>query len=219
MFKAIRNSVLLAGLCATAQGCVSASPVAYSGLSSSSQLAPNPRDDTGRVPYSFTTQVDWSKYRSIIIDPVVIYQGPDQQFEKMSATNKAAIASYMQTRFTERLKSRFALATKPAADTLRLRLTLTGAKENTPVLGTFSRFDVAGGVYNTVQTMRDREGSLTGSVIYAVEVFDARDNRLLKAFVSKQYPSPVNIKASMGALTAAQAGIDKGADALLTQLR
>ena len=43
-------------------------------------------------------------------------------------------------------KSRFVLAGKPGPNTLRVRLTLTGAKANTPVLGTLSRFDIAGGV-------------------------------------------------------------------------
>ena len=87
------------------------------------------------------------------------------------------------------------------------------------MLGTLSRFDMAGAVYKGVQAARDGEGSLTGSVIYAVEIFDATTSRLLGAFVSKQYPNPYNIKASVGALAAAEAGIDKGADSLMAQLR
>jgi hypothetical protein len=74
-------------------------------------------------------------------------------------------------------------------------------------------------VYNGVQAARDGEGTMTGSVIYAVEIFDAATSNLLSAFVSKQYPSPLNIKASVGPLTAAEAGLDKGADALLAQFR
>jgi hypothetical protein len=201
------------------QGCVSADPIAYSGLSSSAELAPNPRDTTGRVPYSYSTAVDWKQFSSVIVDPVVIYRGADGQFGKMPAGDRAAIASYMQDRFTERLKSRFTLTSQAGPNTLRVRLTLTGAKANTPVPGTLSRFDIAGGVYNTVPTARDREGSLTGSVLYAVEIFDAGTNRLLKASVTKQYPSPVNIKASMQPLAAAQAGVNKGADALVAQLK
>lgn len=60
---------------------------------------------------------------------------------------------------------------------------------------------------------------MTGSVIYTVEIFDAATSRLLSAFVTKQYPSPYNIGASVGSLAAAQAGIDKGADALMAQLK
>ena len=62
-------------------------------------------------------------------------------------------------------------------------------------------------------------GSLTGSVVYAVEIFDAPTSRLLGAFVTKQYPPPYDIKASVGPLAAAEAGMDKGAEALIAQLR
>jgi hypothetical protein len=206
-------------LCAVLMGCANVTPVPYSEVASSSYLAPNPSDASGRIPYRYSTAVDWRTYNKIIIEPVVIYRGPDQQFGDMSETDKASLASYMQTRFAAKLGSRFTLASHRAPNTLRVRLTLTGAAINTPVLGTLSRFDVAGIVYNGVQTARDGEGSLTGSVIYAVEIFDAANSRLITAFVSKQYPSPYNIKASVEPLAAAEAGIDKGADALMAQLR
>jgi hypothetical protein len=40
-----------------------------------------------------------------------------------------------------------------------------------------------------------------------------------RGVVSKQYPPPYDIQASVGSLAAAQAGIDKGADALAAQFR
>jgi len=53
---------------------------------------------------------------------------------------------------------------------------------------------------------------LSGSVSYAVEIYDAGTNRLLGAYVSKQYPNAMNVKASIGGLGAAKAGIRKGAE-------
>lgn len=206
-------------LCVTMAGCTGVQPVAYSEVASSSYLAPNPSDNSGRMPYRYATQVDWRAYNKIMLEPVAIYRGADQQFGDMSEQDKAALAGYMQAKFAERLRSRFAVVNQRGPNTLRVRLTLTGAVANTPVLGTLSRFDIGGAVYNGVQTMRDGEGSMTGSVIYTVEIFDAANSRLLGAFVSKQFPTPYDIKASIGPLTAAQAGIDKGAEALLAQLR
>ena len=206
-------------LCAALAGCASVTPVPYSEVASSSYLAPNPSDRSGRIPYRYSTDVDWRAYNKVMLDPVVIYRGPDQQFGELSGTDKAALANYMRTRFAKELGSRFAIASQRGPNTLRVRLTLTGAVANTPVLGTLSRFDVAGLVYNGVQTARDGEGSLTGSVIYAVEIFDAANSRLLSAFVTKQYPNPYDVKASVGRLTAAEAGIDKGAEALMAQLQ
>lgn len=200
-------------------GCASVKPVAVSGIASSSYLKPNTADDADRVPYQYATQADWRKYRRLMIDPVVVYRGADNQFGDMSDLDKVALAAHMQSAFAQTLRTRFELADGAGPNTLRLKLTLTGAATSTPVLATLSRFDIAGGLYNGVQTVRGGEGTFTGSVIYAVELYDASTNRLLSAYVTKQYPSPWNIGASFGSLGAAKAGIEKGADALLAQLR
>ncbi|WP_027521409.1 DUF3313 domain-containing protein [Bradyrhizobium sp. Ec3.3] len=205
-------------LCAVVVGCASVTPVPYSEMASSAYMAPDKSDTSGRVPYRYATQVDWRTYNKVILDPVVIYRGKDHQFGDMSDKDKATLAAYMQNRFADKLRSRFALVTARGPNTLRVRLTLTGAVANTPVLGTLSRFDVAGAVYNGVQAARDGEGTLTGSVIYGVEIFDASTSRLLSAYVTKQYPGAYDIKASVGSLAAATAGIDKGADAFMAQL-
>ncbi|MGJ4997885.1 DUF3313 domain-containing protein [Bradyrhizobium sp. HKCCYLS3077] len=209
-------AVAATGFCA---GCNTVAPVAYSEVASSRYLAPNPSDASGRIPYRYAAATDWRGYDKAILEPVVIYRGRDHQFGDMSEQDKAKLATYMHTRFQESLATRFQLVGQRGPNTLRLRLTLTGAVTTTPVLGTASRFDLAGAVYNGVQSARDGEGLLTGSVFYAAEIFDAANGRLLNAFVSKQYPAPYDIPASVGALAAAQAGIDKGADALVAQLR
>lgn len=220
MYQSIKASHLAAvALCAALVGCASVRPVAYSGVASSAELASNPQKGSAHFPYRYSTSVDWGTYSRIILDPVVIYRDADNQFGKMSEADKAALASYMHDEFAEKLKTRFALVNNVAPGTMRVRLTLTGAATNTPVLSTLTRFDLSGGLYNGVQAVRGREGAFTGSVIYAVEIYDATDDRLLGAFVSKQYPNPYNLAAGMGSLAAAKAGIRKGADALTDQLR
>ncbi len=211
--------LMTAGLCVSLIGCMSAQPVPYAGLASSPLLVANEGGTSPHIPFAYATEVDWRRYSRMIIEPVVIYDGPDSQFGTLSADDKARLSRALQAEFTARLATRFEIVEKPAPGTLRLRLTLTGARTTTPVLGTLSRFDVAGGVYNGIQTVRGGEGALTGSVTYAVEIFDATNGRLLKAEVSKRYPSPFNIKASVGALKASEVGIVLGADALLAELR
>lgn len=105
------------------------------------------------------------------------------------------------------------------ADTVRIRITLTGAKPNKRVIGTIMKVDIGGGSYNAVQAARGKEGAFSGSVSYAVEIFDAQSNRLLAAYVEKQYPSALNIKASLGAYDATKAGIRKGADQFVQGLQ
>lgn len=213
-----RLAVAVACLSITLAGCSNVQPAKYAGIASSSSLRADAQGKSWRVPYEYTSQVNWSAYRSVILEPVAVYQGADHQFGDMSTTDKSALASYMQTTFAKKLRTRFNLADTPAPNTLRLKLTLTGGDTTTPVISTLSRFDIAGGLYNGVQTVRGREGAFTGYVMYAVEIYDASTNRLLRAYVSKQYPNPMNIGASFGSLGAAKTGIDKGADALVAQL-
>lgn len=219
MSMSIAMKGLLVGAAGTAlAACASPEPVVYSGIASSTQLVPNKKRDSAKVPFRYAAPVEWRSYSRIIIEPVAIYGGPDQQFGDMSDADKVELANYMRSRFTERLGTRFARVTDPALHTLRLKLTLTGAATNTPVLATLSRFDIAGGLYNGVQAVRGGEGSFSGAVMYAVEIYDAPSDRLLNAFVAKQFPGALNIGASLGSLAAAKTGIDKGADALAEEL-
>jgi hypothetical protein len=71
---------------------------------------------------------------------------------------------------------------------------------------------------NGVQSIRGGQGAFSGSVSYAVEVYDGASGQLLKAYVSKQYPNAMNLPAAFGSLGAAKTGLDKGADALVAQL-
>ncbi|NTI78458.1 DUF3313 domain-containing protein [Rhizobium rhizogenes] len=199
--------------------CTTADPTAYTGLASAQHLKTDPSDRSGRIPYRYNSGASWRQYDKVIVDPVTVYRGQDNQFVKVSEQDKSALASYMQSQFTQKLRTRFSVVTSPSPGTLRVHLTLTGARATTPILGPFSHLDVGGGVYNLVQAARDKEGSMTGSVAYAVEIYDATTNTLLSAYVSKQYPNAMNVGASFGALKASQVAIDKGADALLAQLR
>jgi hypothetical protein len=179
----------------------------------------NQRDTTGRMPYEYKADINWAKYTAVIVDPVVVYNGTDNHFEKISDEDKENLAKYMQVEFTDKLSRRFRNAVVPGNDAMRIKLTLTGAKANTNVLNTVMHFDLLGGPYNAVQAVRDKEGMLSGSVSFAVEIYDSSTNALLGAYVAKQYPNAWNLPAGMGSMAAAEVGIQKGADQLVAYLR
>jgi uncharacterized lipoprotein YmbA len=212
---------------ASLSGCSGTEPLRYTDLAAAPYLQPNTGEDSARTPYRTAQRVDWRGYDKAILDPVVIYRGEDQQFGDMNDADRAELAGYLLQRFHHALAKRFTMiagsgsAARASADpgTLRMRITLTGAETNTPVIAPLSRFDIGGALYNGVQAARGGEGVLTGSVSYAVEIFDAPTGRLLDAFVTKQYPGAYNIGATMGALAASKVGIDKGAEALAAQFQ
>jgi hypothetical protein len=209
---------LCAGLTLTA--CAGPQPALYQDLAATPFLKPNPNDDSGKVPLLYSDNVDWSKYRNILIDPVTIYDGPDQQFGNMPVQDRTALAQYMQERFGETLAKHFTLVERPGPDTLQLKLVLTGASTTTPVLSTVSRFDLGpGSLYSGVQAIRGKEGILTGWVMYEAEIRDGSTGKLLEAFEAKQFPNAFDISATFGSFAAARTGIDNGAATLAQQLR
>jgi hypothetical protein len=199
--------------------CAGVQPVAYSNLTSSPQLTQNRDGDASQTPFRYAAPVIWSRYSHVIVDPVVVYQGSDNQFGDLSDEDKTALADYMTKTFSQTLSSRFDLATQPSPAALRVKLTLTGAEKTTAVIGQVMHFDIAGNLYNGVQAIRGGKGAFSGSVSYAVEVYDSATGRLLRAYVTQQYPNAMNLPAAFGPLSAARTGIDKGAAALVAQLR
>ena len=214
--KSLRFATLAA--CAALTACASTQPVPYAGIAASSQMRASTHDETGHIPYEYKSSADLRAYSRFSVDPVVVYGGADNQFEDISEQDKNELARYMQATFADKLAALAKSTDSPRAQALRIKLTLTGAKTSTPVLSTLSRFDLLGGPYNAVQAVRGKEGALTGSVSFAVEVYSASTNELLAAYVSKEYPNAWNLGASFGALSASKTGIDKGADELVAYL-
>ncbi len=204
-------------------GCSTTQPNRYEELSSAQRLKPNSGDTTGRMPFRVDRErrdVNWNDYGNVLLEPVNIYAGRDSQFdEDIAPKDKEELAEHMRSVFSEQLRKRFRLVRDERPGTLRVRLTLTGAKTNTAFVSTITRFDLAGGPYNLVQGARGREGAFIGSVMYSVEIFDAANGELLDAFVEKQYPNAMNVSATVGRLEAARVGLDKGAEELVAQLK
>lgn len=212
----VASVILIAG--ATA-GCAGTKPARYADLASSGQLHPNELDRSGRIPFRYPGRTDWSPYRRAIVEPVVIYPGSDAQFEDISDADKNELARFMQAEFSRELAARFELVRDAGPGTIRLHLTLTGAETTARFIAPVLRFDLVGAPYNIVQSIRGKEGALSGWVMYAVEVYDAQTNRLLDAYVAKQYPNAMNVAANLGSLNAAKTGISKGAEELVRAFR
>jgi hypothetical protein len=213
-----RSIILTSATSAVFAGCATTHPVAYQGLASSSQLSSNPQN-ARHVPFLYSANdVNWLGYNSIVLEPVAVYDGPDQQFGNASPADKALLAEYAHRQFTQALATRYTVAAAPGPHTLRIRVTLTGFEPNTPGMATAIKIFPVGLVVNTVNMTLDKQGTFSGSASCAVEIYDSASNQLLRAYVTKEYPAAENIGASFGALDASKAGIRKGAQGLLKQL-
>jgi hypothetical protein len=201
-------------------GCATNAPVQYRNLNSSAQLAPNSKNQSKHTPFYYSSpDAELTKYTQVMLDTVTIYGGEDQQFGMLSAAERQQLADYMQMQFSQTLGQKYVLTSVAGPNTLRIHLTLTGASASVPILSTVKQIVPVGAVVGVLKSAADKPSRIMGSVTYAVEIYDSQSDRLLRAFVAKQYPAAENIPASIGALSAAETGIKKGAGALLTQLQ
>lgn len=185
-------------------GCAT-TPTPSQALSSSSVLRPTP-DATKPFAY-IRPGTDFSAYTRVIIPPVSIYVGPDADFGKLPDSDRRILAEYMSSRFADVLGKRFQLVSQPGPGTLRIKLTLTGAKSSRPVLSTISHVLPVGIVVNAGAQIAGRPGTFSGWVSYAVEIEDAETGSLLYAYAGNGSANALDLTSVFRKLDAAKAGI------------
>lgn len=200
-------------------GCATTQPVKYRALASTETMSPHTSKDDAHTPYSYVNPaVVWSHYSRYMLDPTSVYSSSDAQFGKISANEKSMLATYMHDQFQAKLGQKFDFTQFPEPGTLRIRLTLTGAETSTPVLSPMTKIIPVGAVVNTTMWALGKQAAFTGSVTYAVEIYDAMTGTLLDAFIAKQYPAAMNVPASFTSLGATKTGIRIGAKRLTETL-
>lgn len=204
---------------ASALAGVPVSAHSFADLDSSSLLTANAKDTTGHLPYTYHAPgADLSSYRGVIVDDVAVYSGSDAEFDKLSTSERQELASDLDVAMRAALRTKYATATAPGVSVLRLHITLLGASSGAPVLGLMSQLQPVGAAVGALDQVRDKKKRSLGSVTYAVEVYDSSTQRLLRSFIAYEYPSAEDVRASIGKLNSAKAGIKKGAEALPSQI-
>lgn len=141
----------------------------------------------------------FAKYRTLIVEPTAVYNGPDSQFDGgISAADRSKFAVIVTDALRSELAKSFPAPARPQADTLRLKVTLLGAEETKGGLATATRVTPIGFGLSAVKSALGKGGSLTGSVLVAVELYDARTNELLLAAVRRRSPDALDIPATLG---------------------
>jgi len=166
------------------------------GLKSANKMA---QDKAGSESWTYAQprQV-FSKYRTLIVDNTAVYNGPDAQFDGINAADRAKFAAIVTDQLRYELAKSFPNPAKVQADTLRLKVTLLGAEKTKGGLATATRVTPMGFGLSALKSAIGKGGSFTGSVLFAVELYDARTNELLLAAVRRRHPDPLDVPATLG---------------------
>jgi putative nucleotidyltransferase with HDIG domain len=79
--------------------------------------------------------VHLSRYKRLMLDPVVFFFAEDSEYKGMDAQQLKGIADAFRRQMVETLKPGYPVVQKPAPDAVRLRFAITDLRQNRPVLG------------------------------------------------------------------------------------
>ncbi|MCL6684178.1 DUF3313 domain-containing protein [Sphingomonas alba] len=139
----------------------------------------------------------FTKYRGVIVDPTAVYQGADAQFDGIDSADRYKAASVVTEALRNELAKTFPSPATPQADTLRLKVTILGATKTKGGIATATRVTPIGFGLSAVKSALGKPGTFTGSVLFAVELYDAKTNELLLAAVRRRTPDPLDVPATI----------------------
>ena len=139
----------------------------------------------------------FTKYRTVIVEPASVYLGPDAQFDDIDQADRVKFADMMTEELRSELAKSFQAPAAPQADTMRIKLTILGAQKTKGGVATATRVTPLGFATSAVKSALGKKGTFTGSVLFAVELSDARTNELLLAAVRRRTPDPLDIPATL----------------------
>jgi len=164
-------------------------------LKSSSKMS---QDKSGSESWTYAGPVaKFAKYRTVIVLPTKVYQGADAQFEGIEPADRAKFAAIVTDELRSELAKSFPTPAKPQADTLRIQVTLLGGQKTKGGVATATRVTPIGIGLSAVKSALGKQGTFTGSLLYAVEVYDAQTNELLLAAVRRRTPDPLDVPATL----------------------
>ena len=156
------------------------------------------QDKPGGENWTYAQPVEkFAKYRTVMVADTKVYQGPDAQFEGIEPADRAKFAAIVTDELRSEIAKSFPAPAKPQADTLRIQVTLLGGEKTKGGVATATRVTPIGLGLSAVKSALGKQGTLTGSLLYAVEVYDAQTNELLLAAVRRRTPDPLDVPATL----------------------
>lgn len=179
------------------------------------------QDKSGTESWTYVNpSANFTTYRSVIVDPTLVYTGPDAQFGDISEDDRNKFAALMTSELQSEIAKSFpAPSGAPGADTLRLRVVLLGAQKTVGGVATATRATPIGLGLNAFKSLIGKKGTLTGSLLFAVEGYNGKSGELLFTAVRRRTPDPLDIPATLSTTDTVKAVARDFADAAVKKLQ
>lgn len=156
------------------------------------------QDQAGRENWTYINpDAVLTKYQTVSVDPGVVYDGPDAQFDGVSNIDRAKYAAIMTDALRTEIAKSFPASTGARANAIRVHFDLIGIQNTVGGVATATRVTPIGFGISALKAITGRQGTLTGSVLFSVQAYDAKTGKLLFAAVRRRTPDPLDIPATL----------------------
>jgi hypothetical protein len=157
------------------------------------------QDKSGSESWTYVNpSVNFTTYRNVIVERTSIYTGPDAQFDNVSPEDRDQYAAIMTGELQSDIGKAFPPPSgPPTANTLRLNVVLLGVQKTVGGVATATRATPIGLGLNVFKSLTGKKGTLTGSLLIAVEGYNAKTGELLFTAVRRRTPNPLDIPATL----------------------
>jgi hypothetical protein len=126
--------------------------------------------------------VDWARYRNILLDPITVWDTKQSSGQGVSAADKQALVDYFYAVIQNALRTQgFKLVDSPQPDTLRVKVAITKAEQSNVTLDVISTVVPQAVAASALDQLMTGKPAFVGEAQLEVKVNDAVSGELLAA--------------------------------------
>ncbi len=125
--------------------------------------------------------VNWSAYKKVILQPVVIKKAKDSELNEMTHADGFRLKELLDYRMQEALKQGFKLVNKPGSDTLLIQFAITDVETSSVLFDTFSSVYPSARVLSALNHLVTGTESFVGKASIEGKIMDSTTGDLLMA--------------------------------------
>jgi len=139
---------------------------------------------------------NWSGYKKIVLDPVIISKLPGSDLNDMPHSENHRFKELFEYRMREALKQNFKLVTHPGPDTLRVQFAITDAETSTLLLDSFAAVYPSDRALSLLKRLTTGTESYEGKASIEGKITDSQTGELLMVSADRR----AGAKTLMGSL-------------------
>ncbi|NQZ57318.1 MAG: DUF3313 domain-containing protein [Lentisphaeraceae bacterium] len=173
---------VLSTACSTTEKTGNAEPSGF--LKNSSMLKPGDKDQAQLI--YIKKDVNWGKYDSIKIEPLVLWATKGSDLAKLDKKQAQILLDFFHAQILKDLQRDYKVATKSGENVLRLRLAITEAEASAPLRDLMSNVLPYGLAISIGKKMLTGSHSAVGLASMEAEVLDSLSGERLVAVVDQR---------------------------------